>query len=150
ALQPAAALDHLDPVLTHQALDALPELVDDAVATRGDALVVEADARGDDAELGAPVAHPVQQPGRLQQRLGRDAAHVQAGPAQLRRLDHGRALAELRGADGGGVAAHAAPENDDVERSFRHVSTLRPVSSCGPGRALRAGAVRALVGVGAD
>ena len=54
--------------------------------------------------------------GRVQQRLGRDAAAVQAGAADLVLLDQGDALAELGRAQRAGVAAAAAAEDDDVVR----------------------------------
>ena len=58
----------------------------------------------------------------LEQRLGRNAAHVQAGAAQaglalavLPVVDADGLEAELRGADGGGVAARAGADDCDVE-----------------------------------
>ena len=52
--------------------------------------------------------------GGVQQRLGRDAAAVQAGAADLVLLDQRDPLAELGGAQRAGVAAAAATEDDDV------------------------------------
>src|SRR5205807_793371 len=117
ALQDAAALDDLDPVLAHQPLDALPELVDHPVPPAGDAPVVEGDPWGDDAELLAAVAHLVQQAGGLQQRLGRDAADVQAGAAELGPLHDRDPLAELRRPDRRRVPAGPAAQDQDVELS---------------------------------
>ena len=58
----------------------------------------------------------------LQQRLGGDAADVEAGAAERRLavgvlpfVDAGVAEAELRGADRGDVAAGPAADHDDVE-----------------------------------
>ena len=60
--------------------------------------------------------------GRIQQRLGRDAAHVEAGAAEglLAVLagpgvDAGGLQAELRGADRGVITGRAAADDDDVE-----------------------------------
>ena len=53
--------------------------------------------------------------GAVQQRLGRDAADVDAHAAELVLLDHGGGEAELGGADGADVAGGAAAEDDDVE-----------------------------------
>ena len=51
----------------------------------------------------------------MQQRLGGDAAAVQAGAAEHGvLLDHGDLQAELAGADGGDVAAGAAADDDEV------------------------------------
>jgi len=59
---------------------------------------------------------------RVQQRLGRDAAHAQAGAAQgrlavlaQRGVDAGGLQAQLRGADRGVVAGRAGTDDDDVE-----------------------------------
>ena len=54
-----------------------------------------------------------QQVGGRQQGLRRDAAPVQAGPAQLRALDHGHLRAELCRAQGGDVAGRATAQHDD-------------------------------------
>ena len=52
--------------------------------------------------------------GGVQQRLGRDAAAVQAGAPEQVLLDEGDAHAELGGAQRAGVAAAPSPEDDDV------------------------------------
>src|SRR3546814_19507414 len=53
--------------------------------------------------------------GRAQQRLGRDAAPVQADAAELVALDDGGLEAQLGRADRRGIAAGAGAEDDDVE-----------------------------------
>ena len=50
----------------------------------------------------------------FKQRLGGDAAPVQAGAAEVFLLDAEDALLELAGADGGGIAGGAAADDDDV------------------------------------
>ncbi len=60
----------------------------------------------DDAER-RRLADLVEDLGRAQQRLGRDAAPVETDAAEVRVLDDGGAQAELRGADSGDVAARA-------------------------------------------
>ena len=55
----------------------------------------------------------------LQQRLGRDAAAVQARAADLVLLHQDHAQSQLGRADRRRVAAHPAPENGDV-KSFGH------------------------------
>ena len=52
------------------------------------------------------------------QRLGGDAAPVQAGAAELFLFDDGDGRAELRGADGGGIAARAGADDYDVKVSI--------------------------------
>ena len=101
--QPALALDDLDLVLLHQELDALVELVHDAVTSGRDALKVERHLLRVDAELLAPRCHPVVQLRGLQQRFGRDAPDVQAGAAELGRLDERHLQAELRSPDRSGI-----------------------------------------------
>ena len=62
-----------------------------------------------------PVLRDLQRVRVLEQRLGRDAAPVQAGAAEHRRaLDDGGLQAELRGADRGDVAAGAGADHHDV------------------------------------
>ena len=62
-----------------------------------------------------PVLRDLQRVGVLEQRLGRDAAPVQAGAAERgRALDHGGLQAELRGTNGGDVTAGARANHDDV------------------------------------
>ncbi len=69
--------------------------------------------------------------GGMQQRLGRDAADVQAGaPEGAALVDAGRGKAQLAGPDGGVVAAGAAANHYDVE-SIGHArsSALIPAGS---------------------
>ena len=66
-----------------------------------------------DAELLA-LAGVVGDLGRVQQRLGRDAARVQAGAAELALLDQRDRQAELGRPERAGVAAAATTEDDDV------------------------------------
>ena len=68
-----------------------------------------------DAELGLLVREHVRELGVLQQRLGRDAAHVEADTAPVLLLDDGHGLAELGGADRGDVATGAGTKDEDVE-----------------------------------
>ena len=62
-----------------------------------------------------PVLRDLQGVRVLEQRLGRNAAPVEAGAAERRRaLDHGGLEAQLRGADRGDVAAGPGADDDDV------------------------------------
>ena len=68
-----------------------------------------------DAPLGG-VLRDLQRVRVLEQRLGRNAAPVEAGAAERRlALDDGGLQAELRGANGGDVPAGAGADDDDVE-----------------------------------
>src|SRR5579864_6280853 len=122
--QAALAIDDLDLVLLHQVLDALVELSHHGVAPRRDAREVVADDLGLQAELGPARGDPVVQLRGLEQDLGRDAPDVQAGAAQLVRLDERDLQAELRGPDRRGVTAHPAAENRHVEIGARHPNLI--------------------------
>ena len=52
--------------------------------------------------------------GVAQQRLGRDAADVEADSAPVLRFDDRGVQAELRGANSRDISAGAGPEDDDV------------------------------------
>ena len=65
--------------------------------------------------LAEPVLGQVVELARIEQRLARDAADVEAGAAERRPLlDAGHLHAELRGADRGDVAAGAGADHDQV------------------------------------
>ena len=82
--------------------------------------VVDRHLTGDEhAQLAALRRDPVVEVGRLQERLGRDAAPVEAGAADLVLVDESHAETELRPAEGGRVAAGAGAEHDEVERVGR-------------------------------
>ncbi len=115
----AVALDEGDRVGLHQALQALVEAGDDAVLVGVHGGHVDALERGAHAVLLA-LAGRVGDLGRVQQGLGRDAAVVQAGPADLAGLDQGHGQSELRGAQGSGVSAAPSTQDHDVEDGVRH------------------------------
>ena len=76
---------------------------------------VEPDAVGGDAVVRGVLPHELVVLGRVEERLGRDAADVDAGAAErLVHLDADGGEAELRGADGGDVAARSAADDHDV------------------------------------
>jgi hypothetical protein len=110
----APPVDLGDLVLLHEEVDAL----DDAGAHVAAALVGRPERhRGValDAELGLLVLQRVSELGVLQQRLGRDAADVEADPAPVLVLHDGDLLAELGGADGGDVPTGTGAEDEGVE-----------------------------------
>ena len=72
--------------------------------------------RGLDAELGKFADGFIVKVAGMQQRLGRDAAYVQAGAAERTALvDTGGCQAQLARANGGVVTAGTAANDDDVE-----------------------------------
>ena len=89
-------------------------------------LVVERDLAGDvDAELGR-LLDLVEHVRGFEKRLGRNAAAVETGAAELEFFDDGDIETELLGADRGDIAAGAAAEDDEIElmrggRDFCHV-----------------------------
>ena len=87
--EPALALDDGDAAALDQPGEALEEAGDDAVLVLVDAGHVDALEGGVDPEL-LGVAGGVGDLGGVQQRLGGDAADVQAGAAELALLDQGR------------------------------------------------------------
>ena len=100
------APDHVDLVLLHQEADAAVELrrdaaraLDDGRRSKPTLLAIEAVILG--------MLHVVEDLGRAQQRLGRDAAPVEADAAEMLALDDRRLEAELRRPDRGDVAARA-------------------------------------------
>src|SRR6476620_2257024 len=116
--QRAVAVDELDLPFLPQPFDAAGQLGGDVLAAFLQRRPVELDVIGDDAELGARLGL-VEDLRRAQHRLRRDAGVVEAAAAGFVALDDGRLLAQLRGADGGDVAARA-PADDDLVEGFGH------------------------------
>ncbi len=80
------------------------------------------------------VAHQLEDLGGAQQRLGRDAAPVEADAAQMLALDQRHLHAELCGPDGGDIAAGTAADDDQVEalgQSLASPLRRRPLSPHG-------------------
>jgi hypothetical protein len=84
--EPPLTLDHMHLVRRDEPLEALVQPADDGVLVLVDPSHVDALERGLDAEV-LTFAGSVGDLGRVQQRLGGDAAAVQAGAAQLVLLD---------------------------------------------------------------
>ena len=79
---------------------------------------IEAEILAGKAELVQPVQQ-VPDLGGAQQRLGRDAAPVQADAAEILALDDRGLEAELGAADRADIAARPASDDDDIE-CFSH------------------------------
>ena len=68
-----------------------------------------------EAHVGEIVLCLVQHVGGMQERFGRDAAHVQAGAAQrFAPLDAGGFQAQLGATNGGNIAARTGANHDDI------------------------------------
>ena len=111
--QRAEALDHRDLVLLHQAFDAGVELPRHLAAAIDDLAKVEADIVRLQP-IGIGVGHIVIDLRRAQQRLGRDAAPVEADAAEAFTLDDRDLHAELAGTDRRDIAAGAGAEDDEI------------------------------------
>src|SRR5215472_4712138 len=109
----ASALDDVDLAAGDQAGQALPEPGDDFVLVGVHAIHVDAVKAAAHAQSRAVVGE-VSDLGGVQQRLGRYAAPVQAGAADLVLLYERDPLAQLCRAQSAGIAAAAAAKNDDV------------------------------------
>src|SRR5205807_9013353 len=112
----ALALDPLDAVRLEEPGDAGRHLLDDAFLPRVRRGEVERRLADVHAELREALLGPLERERGLHPRFRRDAPDAEARAAELRlHLDAGDLRAELRGADGGGVPARAAPEDGDVK-----------------------------------
>ena len=119
AVEPALAVEHGDLVFPQQVLDAAVELARDLARALDHLVEIVAQLLGAEAEL-LEVMHEVENLGRAQQRLGRDAAPVQADAAQVLALDECCLHAELGGPDCRDIAPRPAADHDQIERLRRH------------------------------
>ena len=71
--------------------------------------------------------------GIAQQRLGRDAADIQADPAPVFGFDDCGVETELRGADGRHISSGTGPEDDDVKVGHGHHRLLCQVAIAADG-----------------
>ena len=115
----AEAADDLDVALLEQGADAHVELGDDLVLVRKHRGDVEGDLlRADEAVLLA-VQGVLVDFGGVEEGLGRDATHVEAGAAEgIVFLHEGHLEAELAGLDGGDIATGTGTDYDEIE--LRH------------------------------
>src|SRR5690606_34570209 len=98
-------------------LDPAGEVLHDLALARHHRLEVELRAGDPDTVRGEMVPGLGVALGRVQERLRGDAADVETGPAQgASAFDAGRAHAELRGADGGDIAAGSGADHHEVVR----------------------------------
>ena len=118
ALQRGVAGDALHLGALEQHLDALGVLVDDAILAVLHLGIIQARVLAVDAFLFA-VDEALPDVGGLEQALGGDAAHQQAGAAEPGLLFHqGGLQSVLAGANSSGVAAGTTPNHDQIVRHF--------------------------------
>ena len=113
------APDDIDAVLLEQEADAGGELAGDRARALDDGRQLDARRAIDGNAEASRRLDLVQDLGRPQQRLGWNAAPVEADAAEECSLDDGRAQAELRGADRGDVAAGPGADDDHIIRARR-------------------------------
>ena len=117
-LQRPAPLRPRDLVLPEQELDALRVLPDDVVLPLEHRREIERQLSDADAVRRRRVSSKLVMLRRRQQRLGRNAADVDARAAErLVHLDANGGQPELRGTNGGDITARAAADDDDVSGS---------------------------------
>ena len=134
----ALALEPVDLVLLEQELDAGGVVFDDLVLVGHHGRQVQLDRAELDAMTREAVLGFLELLGTGQQRLGRDAADIEAGAAQrLALFDAGRLQAELCCADGGNVTAGSTADDDNVVGFLRHLFFFASVGSSRAGHALR-------------
>ena len=127
----ASSVDDGDARLTLGGCNARDQALNDLIFPGLHLCPVDGNAAGVHAELAGFLGVQVVLRA-VEQGLGGDAAHVQAGAAQVLLLDEGDLLAGVPEALGGQVAAGTRAEDDDVKMRVTHEcsSFLRP----GPSR----------------
>ena len=144
-VQGAEAVERGHLVGLEQHRDAAGELADDLVLATDHDAHVDRRLLGRDAVVGESVQQVMELARAVQQRLGRDAAHPQAGAAERRLvvlaqscIDAGDFQAQLRGADRRDVSAGAAADHDDIEVLwFAHLKRILRLGAKSPGRSAR-------------
>ena len=115
-----AVADHDgDLVLLHQVLDAAVELAGDAAGALYHRVEIETDPLRFQPEI-LGMLHEMIELGGPEERLGRDAAPIEADAAQEFALDDRGLHAQLGGADGSGIAAGSAADDNKIELSVAH------------------------------
>src|SRR5690606_21571122 len=128
--------------------DAVVVLLDDRVLAADQRIELQRHALDLDAVVGKVMVDLLEMLGRLQQRLGRNAAHVGARAAGSRPalpvlpgIDASDGHTELSGANGGDITAGASTDDDDVKLFGHDVlgnweieKVLAPAGVCGPWR----------------
>ena len=116
AIRPEAAdaFEDRDLLRLHEAGQALDDAIDDLLLAGLRRDEVDDGRAGLDAELGG-VGDVALHRGGLEERLGRDAAAVEAGAAHLVHLDDGDVEAGRRGVQRCAVSARSTADHDEIE-----------------------------------
>ena len=114
-VEAAAAGDPGHLVLVDQGLEPGPHPLHDLVAAGGHLRVVDDGLAGERQAEVLGVADVLGEGGRLEQRLGRDAAAMEARAADLVLVDERDLEPELARAEGRGIPARARAEHDEIE-----------------------------------
>ena len=112
-LETCTAFNDVDPVLLHQELDAARQLRGNAARALHDGIQVKGRVFNLQTE-GSGMLGEVKHLSGAQQRLGRDAAPVEADAAKALALDDRRLHAELACADRGNVASGTGADDDEI------------------------------------
>ena len=123
--EPRRAIDHGDAVFLHEKRDAVRQALCHFAAARDHFREIETDIVGAQAEL-ARVLHQVVDLGGAEQRLGGNAAPVEADAAETVTLDDRGLHTELGRANGGHIAAGSAADDDEIEFRIAHVREANP------------------------
>src|SRR5690606_29092499 len=131
------APDDVDLVLLHEELDAVVHLAGNAAGALDDGIDVETELVGAEAVI-LGVTHLSVDIGRAQQRLGGNTAPIRTDAGHVLALDNGGLHAELRGTDGGDVAAGSGADDDEIVcvshvYSFTIISQFPPAGPPGKG-----------------
>jgi hypothetical protein len=110
-----------DLVLAKQIPDAAGHFLHDVVLERHHDRQIDGGILRLDAAVGEMMLEIVKPIRTVEQRLGGNAADVQARAAQKFPLDAGDLHSKLRGADRGGVSAGSGADDDQIEISLCHV-----------------------------
>ena len=128
-----AAGDAIDPVLPEQERDPLGQVLDHLVLAGEHPGKVEGKAVYRDPVIRQAVARLDEAFRRFEQRLGGDAADIEAGSAPARALvDAGDGEAELGRPDRRGIAARPGTDDDQVVTLVCHGSRFRLRAGCAP------------------
>ena len=127
--EPAVAVEHRDLVLLHQVFDAGIEPRRDPARALDHLGDIEGDIVRRQAEI-AGMLHQMVDLRGAQQRLGRDAAPVEADAAEMFALDQRRVQAELRRTDRRHITARPAADDDEIEAGVGFIGHSSPYRRC--------------------
>ncbi len=114
-VEPTTTGDPRDLVLVDERLESGPHPLDDRVPPGRHRRVVDDGLAGERQPVVLGVTHAIGEGGQFEERLGRDAATVQAGAPDLVLVDECDLQAQLGGAERRGIATGAGAEHHQIE-----------------------------------